>query len=123
MKGGAAIGKRPNRSQGGGRGAPLPAPAVHPAAAHAGPPRPAPPLPKLVAIRLADLADRTVHAQVALLDPDGALADALDLLDVMAAEAPVNDSGSVFQGYGTASQIFSSPSCRAYLGELPDLPR
>ncbi len=38
-------------------------------------------LVELVAVRLAHFFDGTVHAQVALFDPDGALADALDLLD------------------------------------------
>ena len=38
-------------------------------------------LVELVAICLAYFFDRAIHAKIALFDPDGALADALDLFD------------------------------------------
>lgn len=43
-------------------------------------------LVELIAICLADLFHRPVHAELALFDPDGAVADALDLLDGVADE-------------------------------------
>lgn len=43
-------------------------------------------LRKLIPILLADFLDGSVQTQIALLDPDGALADALHLLDGVAHE-------------------------------------
>ncbi len=41
-------------------------------------------LAELAPVRLANLGNGTIHAKVALLNPDSALADTLDLLDRMA---------------------------------------
>ena len=48
---------------------------------------------ELLAIRLADVLHGAVHAHVALLDPDGALADALDLVHGMAHQQHGNVAG------------------------------
>ncbi len=51
------------------------------------------PLLELIAIRLADLVDRAFHAFLALLDPDGGLTEALDLLHAVANEKHRHISG------------------------------